>query len=352
MPDNYPGISFDAEGVCNFCRYFERRWHRWVVDEQERARSEAQLTRIFDAAKRKGRRYDAVLGLSGGKDSSYCLYLCREVYDLRVLTCTRDNGFMSTEGVERVNRLVSLFKVPHLYYRDPLAPELAAIFMRKTGNFCAPCELWSFNLHAMLAKEYDIPLIIMGSSSRTDGAPAKDLNPWDPWYFKNVLKGEQYEERLRCSPYARNYLLRTAMDRVLGRRRIVLLPDYLDWDEKQIAGLFEQKFGIRFGHEHSDCTVDEVKEYLYRKKCGGAGPREVKYSLLVRGGKMSRDEALKRVNDTSAQLPPASLDRFLETVGMTHEEFEAASERSPEQYLSGQSRLFNRVRKRIRGQAE
>jgi hypothetical protein len=351
MPENYPGIIFDHEGVCNSCRYFEAKWGALVRSAEERARSEARLRQIFEAAKRKGRSFDAVLGISGGKDSSYCLYLCKEVYGLNVLTCTRDNGFMSDDGIKRVNQLVKVFDVPHLYYRDPLAPELAGVFMRKTGNFCAPCELWSFNIHAMLSQEYDIPLIIMGSSSRTDGAPPKHLNPWDPWYFRNVLKGEHYEERLRNSFFARNYVAREALARMMGRRRLITLPDYVDWDEKQIADLFSRRFDIHFGEEHSDCLVDELKDYLYSKRCGGSGPKVVKYSLLIRGGKLAREEALDKLKKMDGSAPPPALDRFLEIVGMTHQEFAAASEKTPQPYLTSLPKLFNFFRQRIRRQS-
>ncbi len=350
MPENYPGIVFDAEGVCNFCRTFETNWGSWIASAEEQTRSEAKLRGIFEEAKRKGRRYDAVLGISGGKDSSYCLYLCKEVYGLNVLTCTRDNGFMSEEGKERIQQLVETFNVPHLYYQDPLATELAGIFMRKTGNFCAPCELWSFNIHAMLAREYDIPLIILGSSSRTDGAPPKYLNPWDPWYFKNVLKGENYTERLRCSVYARNYVVREGLSRVLGHRRILCLPDYLDWNEEKITRLFQEKYGIIFGEEHSDCIAGAVNDYLCSRKCGGSSPKVVKYCQLVRAGVMTRETSLEKVNKLSASVPVDVLERFLEITGMTRQEFEAASEKSPAPYLGGVSRLFNAFRKMIRRQ--
>jgi hypothetical protein len=350
MPEGYPGITFDAEGVCSACRHFEARWKALVSSPEEQARSEAKLRSIFEAAKLQGKPYDALIGVSGGKDSSYCVYLCKEVYGLNVLTCTRDNGFMSEEGKKRVEKLVKAFKVPHLYYRDTFATELAGIFMRKTGNFCAPCELWSFNIHAMLVNEYDIPLIVMGSSSRTDGAPPKQLNPWDPWYFRNVLKGENFRERLGCSVYARNYVIRQGLAQALGRRKVVLPPDYIDWDEEKIARLFREKYDINFGEEHSDCFADDVKEYLYAKKCG-SGPKVVKYSLLIRGGKMSREEALKKLSRIDHTSPPPCLGRFLETVGMTREEFDAASERSPEPYMSSLTKIFNAFRKRIRRQS-
>jgi len=351
MPANYPGISIDADGICNFCRYFDTHWGLWIASDEVKARSEAKLRRIFAAAKRKGKPYDALLGISGGKDSSYCLYLCQEVYGLKVLTFTRDNGFLSDESKARIEQLVKVFSVPHFYYQNPMAVELAGIFMRKTGNFCTPCELGTFNPNIVVAREYDIPLIVLGSSGRTDGTPPKFLNPWDPWYFNKVIKGEPCYERLTKSGVARNYFIQEGLARLLGRRRIICLPNYVEWDEEEIAELFAREYGIQFGEEHSDCIVDGVKDYLYSKKCGGASPKVVKYSLLVRSGKISREEALARIEEDEEQDCVLGLGRFLELTGMTVEEFEAASERSPEPYLKGISRVFNFLRRRMRLQA-
>ncbi len=351
MPSTYPGVSVDSEGVCNHCRHYDKHWQPWVQSAERRLQSEQQLLRIFDRARSQRRPFDALLGISGGKDSSYCLYLCREVYNLNVLTVTRDNGLMSEDGKERVNRLVRVFDVPHLYYQDPLVRELAGVFMRKTGNFCAPCELLSFNIHAVVAREFDIPVVVVGSSSRTDGAPPKDMNPWDPWYFGNVLRGEQYNERLRCSFFSRNYIVREGISRVLGRRRIITLPDYVEWDEERISQLFYDRYGIDFGAEHSDCFATDVADYIYRRKCGGDGPKTVKYSLLVRGGKLTRDEAIRRLGEADTGSPPPGLERFLYATGMTEEEFGEAIERTPDAYVKGLPHLFNLLRKRIRRQA-
>jgi hypothetical protein len=350
MPENYPKVTFDAQGVCNFCRYFESTWGPWVASAKEQARSEAKLRRIFENAKRERKPFDALLGISGGKDSSYMLYLCHKVYGLRVLAFTRDNGFMSDGSKVRIERLVKTLGVQHLYCREPLAEELAGVFMRKTGNFCGPCELLSFNTHAVVAREYDIPLIIVGSSSRTEAPAPKYLNPWDPWYFKNVLKGEHYRERLRCSFFSRNYLISQAVAHVFGRRRIVVLPEYIDWDEAKIFELFEREFGFVFGQEHSDCWASDIARYLYRKKCNGVDPLVAKYSLLIRSGKMSRADATEKLSKIGNNLPPPNLDRFLKATGMTLQEFDAASERSPTTYLTGLPLLFNALRRKVRRQ--
>ena len=351
MPENYPGITFDAEGVCNVCRYFDAKWGPFVSSAEERQRSEAKLRKIFEAAKRKHKPYDALIGISGGKDSSYCLYLCAKVYGLNVLTFTKASCFLSDEAKARINKLVKIFDVAHVYYQDPMSPELAGIFMRKTGNFCTACELSAFNTAAIIAQEYDIPIIVMGNSSRTEAPPPKWLNPWDTSYFLRVMKGEGYRERIRNSFYSRNFLISEGLARVLGRRRIVLLPDYVDWDEEKISALFKREFDYSFGEEHSDCWAHEVANYLYQKKCGGTHPIVAKNSMLIRSGKMSREEAMAAISNTEENTPLAEFDRLLKVIGLTREEFEAASERSPQPYIKGLSWLFNILRRKVRRQA-
>lgn len=351
MPENYPGITFDAEGVCNVCRYFDAKWGSLLASVEEQQRSEAKLRKIFEAAKRKNRPYDALIGISGGKDSSYMLYLCREVYDLNVLTYTVHNGFRTDEVNARVDKLVKVFKVPHIDCYEPLARELAGVCMRKTGHFCSICELLMYNTTQVIAAEYNVPLIIMGSSSRTEAPPPKHLNPWDPWYINNVLKGEHYQERLRCSFFARNYVIKAGLAQLLGRRRLLLLPNYVIWNEHKIHEQFQKELGFDFGEEHSDCWATRIAGYLYAMKCGGTAPMVSKYSMLIRSGEMSREEAISRLASLDVSEPPPELARFLEEYNMTREEFDEASERSTGDYMKGMSKLFNTLRKRLRGQA-
>jgi hypothetical protein len=350
MPENYPGVTLDAEGVCNYCRTFDRYWGTWIASPEEQARSEAKLRRIFEATRRQNKKYDVLIGMSGGKDSSYMLYLCHKVYGLKVLTFTKDGGFLTDEAKGRINTLVKAFGVKHFYYNDPLFLDLAGIFMRKTGNFCAPCELSTYNMSAIIAREYDVPLLVLGSSSRTESSAPKHLNPWDPWYFGKVVKGEPYRERLRCSCYGPNYLLRDGLARLLGRRRMVLLPDYVDWDESKIRELFSREFGFTFGGEHSDCWATSIASYLYHLKMG-MSPQVAKYGVLVRSGKMPREEALDALSKIEDNPLPPEVDRFCRATHLTREEFEVAAGRSTAPYLGGITRVFNQLRKIMRRQA-
>ena len=89
LPRSSPGLTFDESGVCSMCQAYERRW-----SNLDYKKSEEYVTNIFEAARSKNNKYDCVIGLSGGKDSSYALYLCIQKYKLKPLCVTFDNGFL------------------------------------------------------------------------------------------------------------------------------------------------------------------------------------------------------------------------------------------------------------------
>jgi len=351
MPADYPEVHLDADGLCNFCRAFDAYWKSWMASVEQQARSEAELRAILDAAKRKKRPYDMLIGLSGGKDSSYMLYLCREKYGLNVLTYTNDSGVLTPEAKSRIEKLVKRFQVPHIYRSEPMFAELTGLFLRKTGNFCTVCELSNYNFGMAILREHDIPLCAVGSSSRTEAGAPKFLNPWDPWYFRKVLQGEPVRGRIRSSCFSRNYVVRDGVDKLFGRSRILVLPDYVPWDEDEIGDLFRRELGFEFGEEHSDCRFYKVAEYLYGKKYRGHHPKTAKLSLMVRTGMMTRENALEEIRSAGIGDPIKGLDAFFEFTGVTAREFESASAKTPAPYLGGMSRVFNLARKKIRRQA-
>jgi acyl-CoA synthetase (AMP-forming)/AMP-acid ligase II len=103
LPSNYPNATFNDEGVCNLCLSFE--------DYQEITKSYFKtledLRQIFnDNETYKDSKYDCILLLSGGKDSSYALGKLKEM-GLSVLAFTLDNGYISIEAKENIKRVLA-----------------------------------------------------------------------------------------------------------------------------------------------------------------------------------------------------------------------------------------------------
>ena len=349
LPNGYPGIRFDETGVCSYCNRYEQLWGEWIRDEELQAASQKKLQRIFEWAKSRNKKYDALVAISGGKDSSYTLHLCTKVYGLNVLAFTNNHGFRAEFAEENVEKIVNKLGVDHVRYEEPLMVDLARHMFLKTGHFCSPCELGTFYSNYKIAEKYDIPLIVWGSSSKTDAGFPKELNPWNPWYFKRVLKNSDLSTRLKTTMFGKNYLMQSFIDRIIRRRKLICLPNYIEWNEKFIMQFLEEEYGVVFNGEHKDCIFTDVAAYLQKKNNSAIDSDTMKYSLLIRNGQMDRETALKLIKNTNNKKPKV-LDTFFEKLNITPEEFEEASMLSPARYLRGLPYILNRVRKILRRQ--
>ncbi len=350
LPSSYPNIKFDNNGICNHCKSFEYHWGEWLASEALREKTAEKLQKTFKKAKEKKSKYDALVPFSGGKDSSYVLHLCKIKYGLNILAFTNDNGFLSDQAKSNIEKMTKKLGVTHIYYREPQMIKLARHFFVKTGNFCAPCELGMFNTNYMMAKKHRIPLIIYGSSSKTDAGFPKELNPWDPWYFKKVIKQSEAQKYIASTIFGKNYIIPYAVDFILGKRKFVLLPNYLIWNEKDIQNILKKEYNLIFTKEHSDCEFYEVAASLYRNRNPSLDSTVMKYSLLIRNGLMERDAVLSLIPNRFNDKKPESLDRFLKKLKLTISEFENSASLTPTPYLTGIPNLFIQIRKKIRKQ--
>jgi len=96
MDTTDPNITFDENGVCHHCNYYPNKVKEMVISGNEGIN---YITKLFDKIKKKNcdKRYDCLLGVSGGADSSFVAYLVHK-YKLRVLLVHFDNGYNTPEG--------------------------------------------------------------------------------------------------------------------------------------------------------------------------------------------------------------------------------------------------------------
>ena len=115
LPDKVPGADLDAKGICAFCRA-HGAGPRMDDDSARRAREE-DLENALRSCKGKG-RYDALVCLSGGKDSIYLLHRAKVDYGLNVLAFTTDVNIPDVAW-DNIRRTVAKLEVDHLVYRPP-----------------------------------------------------------------------------------------------------------------------------------------------------------------------------------------------------------------------------------------
>lgn len=101
---NDPDIKFDENGICNHCLQFDVAFNKFPKGSEKKLALESMIDKIKNNGLNK--KYDCLLGVSGGVDSSYLAYLCK-TYDLRPLIIHFDNGWNSELAVVNIQNLLS-----------------------------------------------------------------------------------------------------------------------------------------------------------------------------------------------------------------------------------------------------
>jgi N-acetyl sugar amidotransferase len=306
LPETYPKIEFDEQGVCNVCRSFEKNYKN--IDYAQRRKD---LERIIERAKKKKRDYDCMVALSGGRDSSMVLYLAVKVFGLKTLAFHYANGFFSEQAKKNMEAITKALNVDFITYRPPVDLMMKAYrtCFLKTADFCIPCNRGVTTGIYKTAFDKKIPLILLGYCSKTDAVP-REVEIYEQRLLKDVLKNEMSREELY--PFVFPQWKRLLVPRIN-------LPDYFDWKETEnFKKLTEEFAGVDYsGDVHFDCKVSPVATYIKKLKWG-FGKREIKLAIYIRDGIISREEALSQIAERDGE--PAVLDYWLKKLNLSRED--------------------------------
>lgn len=173
LPETFPNIVFDGEGVCNYCRQHHLRRPRL---ERQRAEMRERFEELAEET-RGQHPYDCLVAWSGGKDSTYTLLVLRRHYDLNALAFTLDNGFVSPRAFQNMERVSDELGVDHVTFR-PRFDVLRKAFRGASQNpglysdralsrasaVCNACMSFAKGTALRMALERGIPMIVFGWS--------------------------------------------------------------------------------------------------------------------------------------------------------------------------------------------
>ncbi len=160
LPDTFPGAAFTADGLCQICEQYESYKDR----AQAYFRPEPELAaKLQEAASKSRGAYDAVMLLSGGKDSSYAAYRLGAMTS-RVLAVTLDNGFIAEGAKANINRVVRDLGWDHRYLTTDKMNAIFVDSLNRHSNVCQGCFKAIYTLAIRTARIEGAPIIVTGLS--------------------------------------------------------------------------------------------------------------------------------------------------------------------------------------------
>ena len=184
LPDTFPSIKFDADGVCNYCRNFKGHEREDELKSEYRNKFETLIaqsaftgsTEPPTPATLSPPPYHVLMAYSGGKDSSYTLDIFKNKYNLNVLALTFDHGFMSPYAMANTKTVCDALSIDHITFK-PQFDILKKIFkasvndnfyskkaLERASTICSSCMGIVKSITLKLALEKNIPFIGYGWS--------------------------------------------------------------------------------------------------------------------------------------------------------------------------------------------
>ena len=114
LPSNFPFITFDKDGVCNFCNNYKKKYKNFNK-EQEKKIFESLLKNYKD---HNYNNTSCIFPLSGGRDSCYGLYLAVKELGLKPITFTYDWGLVTDLARRNTSRMCSALNVENIIFAD------------------------------------------------------------------------------------------------------------------------------------------------------------------------------------------------------------------------------------------
>jgi len=336
LPDTRPNLTLDAAGVCNACRAHESRK---AIDWARRARAFAE---VAANAKSRSRRYDCVVPVSGGKDSTWQIVKCLE-HGLTPLAVTWKTPARTPLGQANLDNLVRL-GVDHVDYQ--VNPKVESRFMlrafEKHGSTALPMHMALFAIPLAVAVRYGIPLVVWGENSAFEyGGPEQERTGFrmDAAWLRRygAMHGttacdwlaEGFSEKELSAYYAPDDAELEAAG-VLA----VFLGYYFSWDPEETRrvaaahGFRSRAEGARTGYyDFADVDDDFIAIHHYMKwpKFGFTRLFD-NLSLEIRNGRLTREQAVGIVGATGDQTPQDDIKKFCAFAGIARERFDAIAE--------------------------
>ncbi len=332
LPETYPNVDFDENGVCRVCREFDERYTDIDWDARR-----AKLESVLDRYRGKGVKYDCLVPFSGGKDSTYTLWLLKNRYDMRCLAFNFDNGFLDPGALAFAKESAARLGVDLVTY-SPDFDLLKRVYRRAletTGEFCAACVVLMPTAIFRAADNHGIRLIVAGFSDMLE-APPPETSYMDRVCFRNMMKDEIPLSELKWDFFFPSW------KRMFGVKQINL-PNHMPWDLPRIYETLNREldFGKTMKDVRYDCLGTPHSSYLFRRRTG-FGKYEYLYANMVRAGVISRDEALEIVREREPDEPPEGFDEFLAMLGADRSVLEGIEERSVFNFR-GRNSLLRRI---------
>ena len=322
-----PYITFDENGVCNYCHQLDKLKSDYKTGTKE---GEEEFKKIVEQIKKDGigKKYDCVIGVSGGTDSSYMLYLAKKM-GLRPLAVHYDNTWNSAIATQNIRKVLTGLDIDlYTYVVDNKEVDdiFRSFFLADVAEIEASTDLALAEIMYRAAWKYNIKYVLEGHSFIEEGITPVGRNYFDGKYIESIHKmfGKMPMRTYPLMTLAR-FLFWTAVVRIKKIRPFW----YIGYNKEDAMRFLESEYGWKYyGGHHLENRMTSFFHSVYLPQKFGTDMRNNTLSAKVRNGKMSRDDALAEYN-SEPYVEKDLVEYFKKRLDLTDKQYEEVMNRKP-----------------------
>jgi glucosamine--fructose-6-phosphate aminotransferase (isomerizing) len=350
LPESYPFMEFDAQGVCTYCR----RWRPIQVKGEE------ALLRAVEPYRSQDGSPDVIVAFSGGRDSTYGLHYVKKELGMHPVAFTYDWGMVTDLARRNQARICGKLGVEHIlrsadiqkkrrYIRKNIEawlrkPELGMVTLFTAG------DKQFYHYARKLRKETGIKLVIFCTGNMIEDTPYKTglCGIFEDDHAMTLTGLSFRDEMALLAYYARNYVKNPAYINesiwdtlwaywctFVQKDDFLYLYHYLPWSEERIVGTIRREYDWEVATDtKSTWRIGDGSaawyNYIYQTIAGWSED-EVMLSNMIRERHLSREEALKKAAEYGAPRWPSIRD-YAQLVGFNCEEALTIINGAPKKY--------------------
>ena len=323
-------IHFDQDGVCNYCRQVEFLQRHYGTGTDA---GEGKFADIVDQIKAAGRnkRYDCVIGVSGGTDSSYMVYLAKR-WGLRPLAVHYDNTWnsaISTQNIRKVLKALDVDLYTHVVDNKEVDDIFRSFFYAGVAEIEASTDLALAETMYRAAYKYGVHYVLEGHSFVTEGITPVGRNYFDGKYIKSI---HRRFGRIPMHSYPLMTFERFLWWACVARIKKIRPFWYIRYTKEEARAFLEKEYGWEYyGGHHLENRMTAFFHGIYAPGKFGADFRNNTLSALARMGKMSREDAWAEYN-TPPKVENELLSYFKKRLELSDDEYERIMSEPPKSW--------------------
>ena len=294
--NNYPEITFDKNNVCNYCIQIESLANEYGTGREKGIKKFQQIINEIKV-NQKNKKYDCVVGVSGGTDSSYMLHLLKEEYKLRVLAVHYDNTWnteISTRNIYAMINKLNIDLITHVVDNKEADDILKSFFMSGVAEIDGPTDLAVAFVLRTAAKKHGIKYIFEGHSFLEEGITPLTNNYFYGKFIESIHKkfGEMKMQNYPLMTF-RKFVTSIIFDRV----KLIRPFWYINYQKEMAIEFLSKNYDWKYydGH-HLENRMTAFYHLIYLPKRFNKSLKINTIAAKVRNKAISRKQAEELIN--------------------------------------------------------